>query len=194
MSNIIRCGWCTNDPIYKAYHDEEWGVPKYDDPTLFEMLVLEGAQAGLSWLTILRKRERYRYVFYDFEVARVAAMTESDVERLMQDAGIVRNQLKIRSAIRNAKVFLHMQKEHGSFSHWLWQHVHHAPIINSPKTLADIPATSPLSDKISQSLKKSGMNFVGSTIIYAFLQSTGVVNDHTIDCHCYCHSDPNLHT
>ena len=185
MSNIIRCGWCGDNPLYMAYHDEEWGVPKYEDQALFEMLVLEGAQAGLSWLTILRKREHYRHVFYDFEVARVAAMTDADVERLMQDAGIVRNLLKIKSAIRNAKVFLEMQKEHGSFSHWLWQHVNHTPLINSPKTLADLPATSPLSDQISKSLKKAGMNFVGSTIMYAFLQSTGVVNDHTIDCHCH---------
>lgn len=180
-----RCDWCSDDPLYIAYHDHEWGIPVHDDRQLFEMLVLEGAQAGLAWITILRKREGYRRAFAGFDPATVAAMGEADVERLMQDPGIVRNRLKIRSAIRNARVFLAMQQAHGSFARWLWAHVDGQPVQNHWASLAECPASTPLSDQISKSLKKAGMNFVGSTIIYAFLQATGVVNDHLAGCPCH---------
>ena len=182
MTTLQRCGWCSDDPLYIAYHDHEWGQPVHDDRKLFEMLVLEGAQAGLSWITILRKRDNYRRAFHDFDPQRVAAMDEADVERLLQDAGIVRNRLKINSAIRNARVFLAMQQKHGSFAHWLWQHVGGQPLQNRWTSLAECPASTELSDRISKALKKEGMNFVGSTVIYAFLQATGVVNDHLCNC------------
>ncbi|MDN0082292.1 DNA-3-methyladenine glycosylase I [Crenobacter sp. SG2305] len=184
-ATLTRCAWCSDDPLYIAYHDDEWGVPVTDDRKLFEMLILEGAQAGLAWITILRKREGYRRAFADFDPAQIARFDESDVVRLMADEGIVRNRLKIDSAIRNARVFLKMQEEHGSFADWLWRQVDYTPQCNRLHRLADTPATSPLSDQISKSLKKAGMNFVGSTIIYAFLQATGVVNDHLTDCHRY---------
>ena len=182
MTELTRCGWCGDDPLYMAYHDHEWGKPVHDDHKLFEMLILEGAQAGLSWITILRKREHYRRVFHDFDPAKVAAMTDADVERLLQDPGIVRNRLKVNSAIRNARVFLAMQREHGSFAAWLWAQVGGQPVQNHWATLQDCPASTPLSDSISKALKKAGMNFVGSTVIYAFLQATGVVNDHLLSC------------
>ncbi|WP_293764225.1 DNA-3-methyladenine glycosylase I [uncultured Aquitalea sp.] len=180
---LPRCPWCGTDPLYVAYHDEEWGRPVHDDKKLFEMLILEGAQAGLSWITILRKREGYRRAFHDFDPHRVAAMTEDDVERLMLDSGIVRNRLKIRSAMRNARVFLRMQELHGSFDRWLWAHTDGKPVRNHWTSMADCPASTPLSDTISKSLKKAGMNFVGTTVIYAFLQAAGVVNDHISSCH-----------
>ncbi|GBU09110.1 DNA-3-methyladenine glycosylase [Gammaproteobacteria bacterium] len=180
---IKRCAWCSSDPLYIAYHDHEWGVPVYNDQQLFEMLILEGAQAGLSWLTVLRKREHYRQVFHNFDVIKVAAMTPEDVERLMQYAGIIRNRLKINSAIRNARVFILLQQQYGSFNKYLWAYVDNKPIINNWQNLDQCPAHTPLSDQISQDLKKAGMNFVGSTIIYAYLQSIGVINDHLIDCH-----------
>jgi DNA-3-methyladenine glycosylase I len=182
MTELKRCGWCGDDPLYMAYHDHEWGKPVHDDHKLFEMLILEGAQAGLSWITILRKREHYRRVFHDFDPVKVAAMSEADVERLLQDPGIVRNRLKVNSAIRNARVFLAMQREHGSFAAWLWAQVGGQPVQNHWATLAEAPASTPLSDSISKALKKAGMNFVGSTVIYAFLQATGVVNDHLLSC------------
>ncbi len=185
MTELTRCGWCGDDPLYVAYHDHEWGKPVHDDHKLFEMLILEGAQAGLSWITILRKREHYRRLFHDFDPAKVAAMTDADVERLLQDPGIVRNRLKVNSAIRNARVFLAMQREHGSFAAWLWAQVDGQPVQNHWATLQDCPASTPLSDRISKALKKAGMNFVGSTVIYAFLQATGVVNDHLLSCHCH---------
>ncbi|MGL6048346.1 MAG: DNA-3-methyladenine glycosylase I [Vogesella sp.] len=185
MTEPIRCGWCGTDPLYVAYHDHEWGRPVHDDRKLFEMLILEGAQAGLSWITILRKREHYRRVFHDFDPVKVAAMTDADVERLLQDPGIVRNRLKVNSAIRNARVFLAMQREHGSFAAWLWAQAGGQPVQNHWATLAEAPASTPLSDSISKALKKAGMNFVGSTVIYAFLQATGVVNDHLVSCHCH---------
>ncbi|MBI3145051.1 MAG: DNA-3-methyladenine glycosylase I [Pseudogulbenkiania sp.] len=183
MNNATRCPWCGNDPLYIAYHDQEWGVPVYDDRKLFEMLLLEGAQAGLAWITILRKREGYRAAFYDFDPVRVAAMDDNDIERLLQDPAIVRNRLKIRSAIRNARVFLELQHQHGSFATWLWAQVDGRPVVNRWHSLAECPASTPLSDSISKQLKKAGMNFVGSTVIYAFLQATGVVNDHLVSCH-----------
>ncbi|PTU70835.1 DNA-3-methyladenine glycosylase I [Chromobacterium haemolyticum] len=176
-----RCAWCGDDPLYVAYHDEEWGCPEHDDRKLFEMLILEGAQAGLSWITILRKRDGYRRAFHGFDPFKVAAMDDSDVERLMQDAGIVRNRLKIQSAIRNAKVFLQMQRQHGSFADWLWAHVDGRPILRR-RDDERVPASTELSDRVSKALKKAGMNFVGSTVIYAYLQACGVVNDHMSAC------------
>ncbi|MCW3478101.1 DNA-3-methyladenine glycosylase I [Neisseriaceae bacterium JH1-16] len=187
LAPLTRCSWCSDDPLYIAYHDEEWGVPVTDDRKLFEMLILEGAQAGLAWITILRKRENYRRAFADFEPAAVARFDEADVARLMADEGIVRNRLKIASAIRNARVFIALQQQHGSFADWLWRQVDYTPQLNRLQRLGDAPATSELSDQISKTLKKAGMNFVGSTIIYAFLQATGVVNDHLTDCHRYPH-------
>jgi DNA-3-methyladenine glycosylase I len=184
-SSVPRCPWCGDDPLYIAYHDQEWGRPQHDDTKLFEMLILEGAQAGLSWITILRKREGYRRAFHGFDPQRVAQMTEEDVERLMQDSSIVRNRLKIRSAIRNAAVFLQLQQQHGSFDHWLWSHTQRQSVLNHWQSLQDCPASTALSDQISKSLKKAGMNFVGSTVIYAYLQATGVVNDHLQGCHCH---------
>ncbi|OWY39466.1 DNA-3-methyladenine glycosylase I [Xenophilus sp. AP218F] len=184
-----RCPWCGDDPLYVAYHDQEWGRPERDDRKLFEMLILEGAQAGLSWITILRKREGYRAAFQDFDPAKVAAMTEADVESLLQNPGIVRNRLKINSAIRNAKVFLAMQQQHGSFSDWLWAHVDGQPQIHGWDDYRDAPASTELSDRISKALKKAGMNFVGSTVIYAYLQACGVVNDHVRG--CFLHPSPS---
>lgn len=179
---LARCPWCGDDPLYIAYHDEEWGRPQHEDRKLFEMLVLEGAQAGLAWITILRKREGYRRAFHGFDPVKVAAMGEEDVENLLQDSGIVRNRLKIRSAIRNARVFLQLQQQHGSFDRWLWAHTGGKPVLNHWQSPAECPATTPLSDTISKALKQAGMNFVGSTVIYAYLQATGVVNDHLLSC------------
>lgn len=178
----IRCGWCTNDPLYVAYHDEEWGVPSRDDRHLFEMLVLEGAQAGLSWITVLRKREGYRKAFAGFDPARVARFGPRDVERLMGDAGIVRNRLKIESAIGNAKAFLALQAEAGSFSSWLWRYVEGKPVQGTFREMQEVPAKTPLAERISKDLLKRGFRFVGPTIVYAYLQAVGVVNDHLVTC------------
>lgn len=179
----MRCfGGQPGKEFYGEYHDAEWGVPVHDDRTLFEFLILEGAQAGLSWETILRKRDGYRAAFHDFDVERVAAMTDAELEALREDAGIVRNRLKIASARRNASAFIAMQEEFGSFAAWLWDHVDGTPIVNRPASFADVPVSTPLSDTISKALKKRGMSFVGSTIIYAYLQATGVVNDHVRGC------------
>lgn len=177
-----RCGWCNDDPAYIYYHDFEWGVPVYDDRLLFEMLILEGAQAGLSWLTILKRRQNYKNAFCDFDVNKVANFTDKDVNRLLNDAGIIRNQRKIASAINNANAFIKVQQEFGCFSDYLWQFVDFKPIVNHWRTLKDLPATTPLSDQVSKELKKREFNFVGSTIVYAYLQSVGLVNDHTLDC------------
>lgn len=182
---LPRCPWCGDDPLYIAYHDQEWGRPQHDEHKLFEMLILEGAQAGLSWITILRKREGYRRAFHGFDPQRVAQMGEEDVERLMLDSSIVRNRLKINSAIRNARVFLQLQQEHGSFAQWLWAHTDGQSVVNHWQSLAECPASTALSDRISKALKKAGMNFVGSTVIYAYLQATGVVNDHLLGCHLH---------
>jgi DNA-3-methyladenine glycosylase I len=178
-----RCPWCGSDPLYVAYHDEEWGVPLHDDRRLFEFLVLEGAQAGLAWITILRKREGYRRAFAGFEPARVAAFDGADVARLLADPGIVRNRAKIASAIANARAFLAVQAEFGSFDAFLWDFVDGQPIINAWTRLDQIPARSEVSDRLSRALKQRGFSFVGSTICYAHMQAVGMVNDHLASCH-----------
>jgi DNA-3-methyladenine glycosylase I len=178
----VRCGWANADPIYVRYHDEEWGVPVYDDRLLFEFLILEGAQAGLSWLTILKKREAYRKAFDNFDVRKVARYDDAKVAALMADAGIVRNRLKIASAIRNARAFLEVQAEFGSFSAYQWRFVDGKPLRRSVRTLRDIPARTEISDAFSKTLKKRGFNFVGSTIVYAHMQAIGMVNDHIEAC------------
>jgi DNA-3-methyladenine glycosylase I len=180
-----RCNWSNRTKIYQDYHDFEWGVPVHDDQKLFEAIVLDGAQAGLSWETILNKRENYRKAFDHFDVKKVSRYGQDKVDALLQDAGIVRNRLKINSAITNAKAFLEIQKEFGSFDCFLWDFVDRKPIQNHWKTLAEVPATSEISDQISKKLKKRGFKFVGSTIIYAFMQAIGMVNDHTTDCFRY---------
>ena len=177
-----RCAWCGSDPIYIAYHDDEWGVPVHDDQLLFEFLVLEGAQAGLSWLTILKKRENYKQACSDFDIQAVANYTEDDIERLMNDEGIVRNRLKIESAIKNAKGVLAIQKEFGSFDAYLWNYVATTPIQNAWKHLEEVPVKTQIAEMISKDLKKRGFNFIGPTICYAFMQAIGMVNDHTTDC------------
>jgi DNA-3-methyladenine glycosylase I len=183
MDNKKRCQWVPVDnPLYVKYHDEEWGVPIHDDRLLFEFLVLEGMQAGLSWLTILRKRENFRTAFDHFDPQKIALYNEKKIEELMQNSGIIRNRLKIASAVQNAKTFLDVQAEFGSFDTFIWQFVKGRPIVNQWNTLKEIPAKTPLSDAISKELKKKGFKFVGSTIIYAHMQATGMVNDHTVDC------------
>lgn len=180
--NTFRCPWCGNDPLYMAYHDTEWGVPLHDDTRLFEMLTLEGAQAGLSWLTILRKREGYRRAFAGFDPQKVAAFTDDDVARLLADPGIVRNRLKIGSTITNARAVLEVRNRHGSLDNFLWSFVDGVPVRNSWKSMSDIPASTKLSDIMSRELKRQGFRFVGSTICYAFMQATGMVNDHLTSC------------
>lgn len=177
-----RCAWCGTDPLYTAYHDLEWGVPKHDDRHLLEMLVLEGAQAGLSWITILRKRENYRRAFDDFDADKVARYTAADVERLMADAGIVRNRLKIESAIANARATLEAQARFGSLDALLWKFVDGVPRDGARRTLADVPAETAESKAMSRELKRLGFRFVGPTVCYAFMQAVGMVNDHAADC------------
>ncbi len=179
-----RCGWAKTD-IYETYHDTEWGVPLHDDRLLFEFLTLEGAQAGLSWLTILKKRDAYRKAFHNFDPNKVARYTKKDITRLLANEGIVRNKLKIASAIQNAKAFLKVQEEFTSFDTYIWRFVDGKPIQNNRQSLKQIPPRTPLSDKISKDLKQRGFNFVGSTIIYAHMQATGMVNDHLLDCPRY---------
>lgn len=179
---MTRCEWCLKDPIYVRYHDEEWGVPVYDDRKLFEFLILEGAQAGLSWLTILKRRDGYKKAFANFNVQSVANFDSTKVQSLLNDPGIIRNRLKIASAIQNAKSFLEVQKEFGSFSRYQWGVVNDRPIQNRIPTLKSIPATSPISDQWSKDLKKRGFKFVGSTIMYAHMQAVGMVNDHVDNC------------
>lgn len=180
-----RCGWCVGDPLYEAYHDEEWGVPIKDDATLFEFLILETFQAGLSWITILRKRESFKKAFDHFDYHKIATYDQIKIDSLIQDAGIVRNKLKINAAVTNAQAFIDVQKEFGSFSEYIWGFINGRPIKNAFKNYKDAPAKTPLSDTISKDLKKKGFKFVGSTIIYAFMQATGMVNDHEIDCFRY---------
>ena len=180
-----RCSWAGEDPLYVAYHDKEWGVPVHDDRVLFEFLLLEGAQAGLSWITILKKRENYRKAFDDFDPERIARYREARVQRLMNDAGIVRNQLKIRSSITNAKAFLAVQEEFGSFDEFIWQFTGGETKVNAWQTMAEVPAKTAESDAMSKELKRRGFKFVGSTICYAFMQATGMVHDHTTDCFLY---------
>jgi DNA-3-methyladenine glycosylase I len=179
---LTRCAWVGEDPLYVAYHDEEWGVPVHDDRLLFEFLVLEGAQAGLSWLTILRKREGYRRAFADFDPARVAAFGEADVEWLLADSGIVRNRLKIETAIGNARAFLRVQGEFGSFDEYVWRFVDGETLHNEWRRIEEIPTKTVAAEHLSVDLKKRGFRFVGPTIMYAHMQATGMVNDHTVDC------------
>ncbi|PWK46326.1 DNA-3-methyladenine glycosylase I [Pleionea mediterranea] len=182
IKEINRCGWCSNDPLYQDYHDNEWGVPIKDDQQLFEMLCLEGAQAGLSWITVLKKRERYRQVFHGFDIEKMAAMSDQELERLLKDPGIIRNKLKVFGFRKNAHAYLEHFSEQQSFVDFIWSFVDHQPLINQPKTLSEVPATTEISDKMSKALKKKGFTFVGSTICYAFMQAAGLVDDHTRDC------------
>ncbi|AZI33399.1 DNA-3-methyladenine glycosylase I [Kaistella carnis] len=180
---LIRCGWCEKDDLYRKYHDEEWGKPVYDDETIFEFLVLESFQAGLSWYTILKKRENFKRAFDEFNYDIIATYSEDKVEDLMNNAGIIRNRLKILATINNAQRFQEVQKEFGSFSKYIWSFVDGKPIVNHPKTLSDVPATTEISDALSKDLKKRGFKFLGSTVVYAHMQATGMVNDHLVDCH-----------
>jgi len=177
-----RCAWCEKDDLYRNYHDNEWGKPVYDDPTLFEFLILETFQAGLSWYTVLAKRENFRKAFDNFDLEKVSKYNEEKIEELCQDVGIIRNRLKIRAAVSNAQAFIKVQEEFSSFSKYIWNFVDDKPIDNKPQTLKHVPATTPLSDAISKDLKKRGFKFVGSTVVYAHMQATGMVNDHIEDC------------
>lgn len=181
-TNVTRCGWCVGDPLYEKYHDEEWGKPVYDDDTLFEFLLLETFQAGLSWITILRKRENFRNAFDGFDYKKIANYSQDKIDKLLQDAGIIRNKLKVNAAVTNAQAYIKVQEEFGSFSKYFWAFTDGKPIDNKFKTLGDVPTTTPLSDAISKDMKKRGFKFVGSTVIYAHMQATGMVNDHITSC------------
>lgn len=186
LAEKIRCGWAVGQfPEYEKYHDYEWGMPVHDDRTHFEFLVLEGAQAGLSWATILKRRDGYRKAFLNFDAEKVALFTEDDIQRLMQDTGIIRNQLKVRAAVNNAQRFLEVKKEFGSFNAYIWKFTGGKPVINHWSNYKEAPATSPESDALSKDLKKRGFKFVGSTIIYAYMQACGLVMDHSSDCFRY---------
>ncbi|MFV8225121.1 DNA-3-methyladenine glycosylase I [Christiangramia aquimixticola] len=187
MSKKKRCGWCEGDALYEAYHDEEWGVPVLDDDTMFEFLILETFQAGLSWITILRKRENFRAAFDDFDYKKIASYNEEKVQKLMQNAGIIRNQLKIRATITNAREFMKIQEEFGSFCKYIWNFVDNSQIQNEVEDYKKAPPTTKISDELSKDLKKRGFKFVGSTVIYAHMQATGMVNDHETD--CFRHSE-----
>lgn len=181
-----RCSWVKlTEPIYVKYHDEEWGIPVFDDQQLFEMLCLEGAQAGLNWLTILKRREGYRQAFDYFDVEKIVQYDEAKLEALKQDERIIRNRLKIASVVTNAKSYVNIQQKHGSFSNYIWSFVEHKPIINRWERIEDVPVTTEISDRMSKQLKKDGFKFVGSTICYAYMQAVGLVNDHTTNCFCY---------
>lgn len=188
-----RCDWAVSSPLEMKYHDEEWGVPVHDDRTLFEMLILEGAQAGLSWSTILKKREGYRQAFDRFDAEKIARYDQKKIEQLLQNPGIIRNRLKINAAVENAKRFLAIREEYGSFDRYIWSFVAGNPIINQWPQQADVPATSPESERMSKSLKQHGFKFVGSTICYAYMQSVGMVNDHVLSCFRYAEI-LNLHS
>lgn len=179
---VVRCAWCEKDDLYRNYHDQEWGKPIYDDEIIFEFLILESFQAGLSWYTILAKRENFRAAFDQFDYQKIAQYSEEKVEELIQNAGIIRNRLKILATINNAQKFMEVQKEFGSFSKYIWGFVNHEPIINRPKTLKEVPATTEISDALAKDLKKRGFKFMGSTVVYAHMQATGMVNDHVEDC------------
>jgi len=185
--NKKRCQWCTGSEIYQSYHDDEWGVPLHDDNQLFEFLILEGAQAGLSWITVLKKREHYRKVFDQFEPSRVSKYSDKKIEKLLLDPGIIRNRLKVSSTVSNARFFLEVQAEFGSFDRYIWQFTDGKVLQNTWKSLSKIPANTAVSDAMCKDLKKRGFRFVGTTICYAFMQATGMVNDHTTD--CYRHSE-----
>lgn len=182
MGNKTRCAWCEKDDLYRDYHDNEWGNPVYEDDKLFEFLVLETFQAGLSWYTILKKRDNFRKAFDQFNYKKIAQYGDAEIERLMQDAGIIRNGLKIKGTISNAIAFMETQKEFGSFSNYIWGFTDGNPIDNNPKTLKDVPAVNEISDALSKDLKKRGFKFVGSTVVYAHMQATGMVNDHVEEC------------
>ena len=177
-----RCAWCEKDDLYRNYHDKEWGKPVYDDATIFEFLILETFQAGVSWYTVVAKRENFRKAFKKFDVHKVAQFTDAQIQVLCEDTGIIRNKLKIKAAVTNAQAFIKVQKEFGSFSNYIWGFVNGTPIDNCPKTLKDVPATTEVSDQLSKDLKKRGFKFVGSTVVYAHMQATGMVNDHVEDC------------
>ena len=185
IQQLTRCAWAGEDPLYIAYHDQEWGLPVHDDRELFEFLLLEGAQAGLSWITILRKRQAYQEAFDGFDPQIVAGYDETKIAQLMNDARIVRNKRKINSAVKNAEAFLHIQYEYGSFDRYIWDFVDGKPIQNAWQDMASIPAKTPLSETIGKDLKKRGFSFVGPTIVYAYMQAAGLVNDHVAGCHCY---------
>ena len=185
MANVKRCDWLIEDKTYIAYHDSEWGVPVHDDIKLFEMLILEGAQAGLSWLTILKRRHTYRIAYNGFDPVKMAQWNQNKIESLLNDPGVIRNRLKVEAARTNAEAFLKVTDEFGSFDDFIWSFVKGRPILNSWKTIKEIPATTHESDRMSKELKKRGFKFVGSTICYAFMQSIGMVNDHTVDCFRY---------
>jgi DNA-3-methyladenine glycosylase I len=182
MTAKNRCAWCEKDDLYRDYHDNEWGKPVYDDDKLFEFLILETFQAGLSWYTVLVKRENFRKAFDNFDYKKIAKYNDSKIEELLENEGIIRNKLKVKATVSNAIAFMEVQKEFGSFSKYIWNFVDGKPIDNKPKTLKDVPATTPLSDAISKDLKKRGFKFVGSTVMYAHMQATGMVNDHVEDC------------
>ena len=183
METKQRCAWCEKDDLYRNYHDNEWGKPVYDDATIFEFLILETFQAGLSWYTILAKRENFRKAFDNFDLLKVANYSEDKMAELAEDAGIIRNKLKIKATVTNAQAFIKVQKEFGSFSKYIWGFVDGKPIDNQPKTLSEVKATTPISDALSKELKKRGFKFVGSTVMYAHMQATGMMNDHVVDCH-----------
>lgn len=185
MASKIRCAWAGTDPTYIDYHDNEWGRPEHDDNKLFEMLILEGMQAGLNWITVLKKRAAFREAFDRFDPGKVALYSEAKIQELLANEGIIRNRLKVNAAVTNAKAFLEVQEKYGSFDQFIWAYVKHTPIKNHWGKMEEVPATTPISDQISRDLKKMGFKFVGSTIIYAFMQATGMVNDHVTDCFAY---------
>ena len=182
METKQRCTWCEKDDLYRNYHDNEWGKPVYDDETIFEFLILETFQAGLSWYTVLAKRENFRKAFDNFDLLKIANYSEEKMAELAEDTGIIRNRLKIRATVTNAQLFIKVQEEFGSFSKYIWGFVDGKPIDNQPKTLSEVKATTPISDALSKDLKKRGFKFVGSTVMYAHMQATGMVNDHVVDC------------
>jgi len=182
MQNKTRCAWCEKDDLYRNYHDNEWGKPVYDDETIFEFLILETFQAGLSWYTVLAKRENFRSAFDNFDIIKIANYSDEKIAELAEDAGIIRNKLKIKATVTNAQAFIKVQEEFGTFSKYIWGFVDGKPIDNQPKTLSEVKATTPISDALSKDLKKRGFKFVGSTVVYAHMQATGMVNDHVMDC------------
>ena len=183
METKQRCAWCEKDDLYRNYHDNEWGKPVYDDETIFEFLILETFQAGLSWYTVLAKRENFRKAFDNFDLIKIANYSEDKMAELAEDAGIIRNKLKIKATVTNAQAFIKVQEEFGTFSKYIWGFVDGKPIDNQPKTLSEVKATTPISDALSKDLKKRGFKFVGSTVMYAHMQATGMVNDHILECH-----------
>lgn len=185
MKELTRCKWASSDPLMMQYHDKEWGIPQHEDEMLFEMLILEGAQAGLSWMTVLKKRENYCKLFANFTPEKIARFTDAKIEKILLDPGIIRNRLKVQATVSNAKAFLAVKKEWKTFAAYIWHFVNYTPIDNKRKSLSQIPPRDKISDLMSKDMKKRGFRFVGSTICYAFMQAVGMVNDHTADCFCY---------